>query len=96
MFMTMYIGIHMKNQESGLWINLERYSMWNSYDTDIGLCKLGSNNLRIILFKLRYIREKKNLGLKYYAKIDNEPLSELLRQTSIHDKKQFMVLYDYR
>ena len=44
---------------------------------------------------LRYIRDNKNLGLKYYAKIEDEFLAELLRQASIKTENQLMASYDY-
>ena len=38
---------------------------------------------------LRYIRENKTLGLKYYACIKYVPLSEILRKASINTDNQF-------
>ena len=43
---------------------------------------------------LRYIKENKNLSLKYYAKIEDKPLSEILIQASINTENQLMVLSD--
>ena len=43
---------------------------------------------------LRYIRENKTLGLKYYADMNDEPVSDLLRQASINTDNQLMDLSD--
>ena len=45
---------------------------------------------------LRYIRYNNNMGLIYYAKIDDAPLSELLIPDIIKNEKQLMVFSDYR
>ena len=39
---------------------------------------------------LRYIRDNKTLGLKYYAYINDAPVSDLLRQSSIETKNHLM------
>ena len=39
---------------------------------------------------LRYIRENKTLGLKYYANMNDAPVSDLLRQTSIKTEDKLM------
>ena len=61
--------------------------------------KVSSNSDRVhfegLVNLLRYIRDKKNLGLEYYAKIEDAPLYDLLRQVIINSDKQFMVLSDY-
>ena len=46
----------------------------------------GSLNL------LRYIRNNKNLGLEYYSKIEDAPLSDQFRQDGINTENKFMVL----
>ena len=43
---------------------------------------------------LRYIRNKNNLRLKYYARIQDEPIYDLLRQDIINTENQLMVLSD--
>ena len=43
---------------------------------------------------LRYIRDNKTLGLKYYADMKDEPLSDLSRQASINTEIQLMDLSD--
>ena len=45
---------------------------------------------------LRYIRDSKNLGLKYYARIEDEPLADLFRKARIKTENQLMVFYDLR
>ena len=45
---------------------------------------------------LRYIRDNDNLGLKYYAKIEGAPISDLLIQSSINTENQLVVLSDSR
>ena len=55
--------------------------------------KLHSEGL---VHSLRYIRDNKNLGLRYYSKIEDAPLSDLLGQNIVTTKNQLMVLYDSR
>ena len=43
-----------------------------------------------------YIRENNNLGLKYYSKKEDAPLSDILRQASINTDKQLMMFSDSR
>ena len=43
---------------------------------------------------LRYIRDKKNLGLEYYSKIEDAPISDLLRPARIQTENQLMVFYN--
>ena len=43
-----------------------------------------------MLHILRYIRENKTLWLKYYADMNNAPVSDLLRQASINTDTQLM------
>ena len=59
-----------------------------------------SSNPGIVHFEglvhiLRYIRYNKTLGLKYYANINDAPVSDLLRQASIETENQLMGLSDY-
>ena len=44
----------------------------------------GKLHFECLLHILRYIRDNKTLGLKYYYDIDDEPLSDLLIQASIN------------
>ena len=41
-----------------------------------------------------YIRDNKYLEMRYYVRIWDEPISDLLRQASINTENQLMVLYD--
>ena len=43
---------------------------------------------------MRYIRDKKTLGLKYYADLNDAPVSDLLRQVSIKIKNHLMAFSD--
>ena len=43
----------------------------------------GKVNFEGLVHLLRYIRYNKNLGLKYYADMNDAPLTDLLRQASI-------------
>ena len=43
---------------------------------------------------LRYIRYNKTLGLKYYADMNDAPVTELLRQASIKTENHLMAFYD--
>ena len=43
---------------------------------------------------LRYIRDNKTLRLKYYANMNDAPLSDLLRQARIKSENQLMDLSD--
>ena len=44
---------------------------------------------------MRYIRYNKTLGLKYYADMNDAPVTDLLRQASIKNENSFMAFYDY-
>ena len=44
---------------------------------------------------LRYIRNNKTLGLKYYYDMNYALVSDLLRQASIKTENQLMGFYDY-
>ena len=55
----------------------------------------GKYNFEGLVHLLRYIGDNKNLVLKYYAKIEDEPLSDLLRQSIIKYENQLMVYSDF-
>ena len=42
----------------------------------------------------RYIRDNNTLGLKYYADLNDAPVTYILRQASIKTKNLFMAFYD--
>ena len=60
--------------------------------------KISSNPGKLhfegLLHLLRYIRDNKTLGLKYYADMNDAPVSDLLRQASIKTENQLRALYD--
>ena len=61
---------------------------------------ISSSNTGKVYFEglihlLRYIRYIKNLGLKYYSKIEYVTISDLLRLAIIKSEKKLMVVYDY-
>ena len=43
---------------------------------------------------LRYIRDNKTLGLKYYADLNDAPVTDLLRQANIKTKNRLMAFSD--
>ena len=43
---------------------------------------------------MRYIRDNKNLGLKYYADLNDEPVTDVLRQANIKTKNHLMDFSD--
>ena len=43
---------------------------------------------------LRYIRDNKTLGLKYYADLNDSPVADLLRQSNIKTKNHLMDFSD--
>ena len=43
---------------------------------------------------LRYIRDKNTLSLKYYADLNDAPVTDLLRQANIKTKNQLMAFSD--
>ena len=47
-----------------------------------------------LIHLLRYIRDKKTLGLKYYADIHDSPITDLLTQASIKTKNHLMAFSD--
>ena len=75
--------------------------------TTVGLCfsvhklaKFPSSNGKVhlygLVYFLGYIREKNNLKLKYYAKIEYSHLSDLLIQAIIESEKQLMLFSNSR
>ena len=54
----------------------------------------GKVHFEVLLHLLGYIRGNKNLGLRYYAKIEYALLSKLLIQANIKTDNKFMVLSD--
>ena len=62
------------------------------------LAKFSSNTgkvkFEVLVHLLRYIRDNNNLVLKYYAKIEDNPLYELMRHDIIKSENQLVVFYD--
>ena len=52
-------------------------------------------HFEILIHILRYIRDNKTLGLKYYVNINDVPVSDLLRQAHIKTENHFMAFSDY-
>ena len=47
-----------------------------------------------LVYLLRYIRYNKTLGLKYYADLNDSPVTDILRQANIKTKNQLMDFSD--
>ena len=47
-----------------------------------------------LVYLLRYIRDNKTLGLKYYTDLNDAPVTDLLRQVNINTKKHLMDFSD--
>ena len=54
----------------------------------------GKVHFEGLVHLLRYIRDKKALGLKYYADLNDAPVTDLLRQSDINTKKHLMDFSD--
>ena len=54
----------------------------------------GKVNVEGLVHLLIYIRATKNLGLKYYPRIEYAPLFNILRKYRINYENQLMVLSD--
>ena len=63
--------------------NLEKFSL-----------NPGKVHFEVLVHLLRYIRDKKTLGLKYYADMNDAPLTDLLIQASIKPDNQLMAFSD--
>ena len=62
------------------------------------LAKFSSNpgkvHFEVLVHLLRYIRDNKTLCLKYYADINDSPVSDLLIQASMKTENKLMDFYD--
>ena len=56
----------------------------------------GKVHFEGLVHLLIYSRDMNNLGLKYYAKMEDAPLSAILIQAIIKTDNQLMVFYDSR
>ena len=63
------------------------------------LAKFSSNPGKVhfegLVHLLRYIRDNKTLGLKYYADLNDAPVTDILRQANIKTNNSLMSFYDY-
>ena len=50
----------------------------------------GKVNFEVLVHLLRYIRDNRTLGLKYYADLNDAPVTDLLRQSNINTKNHLM------
>ena len=62
------------------------------------LAKFSANPGKVhfegLVHLLRYIRDNKTLGLKYYADLNDAPVTDILRQANIKTKNNLMESYD--
>ena len=54
----------------------------------------GKVHFEGLVHLLRYIRDDKTLGIKYYAGLNNAPVTDLLRQANINTKNHLMAFSD--
>ena len=54
----------------------------------------GKVHFEVLVHLLRYIRDNKTLGLKYYADLNDAPVTDILRQTNIKTKNHLMDFSD--
>ena len=54
----------------------------------------GKLHFEGLVHLLRYIRDNKTLGLKYYADMNDASVTDLLRQDSIKTENHLMAFYD--
>ena len=55
----------------------------------------GKVNFEVLMYLLRYIKDNKTLGLKYYADLNDTTITDFLRQDNIKTKNHLMVFSDY-
>ena len=55
----------------------------------------GKVHFEVLVHLLRYISYNKTLGLKYYADLNDAPVTDLLRQANIKSKNHLMGFSDY-
>ena len=62
------------------------------------LAKFSANPGKVhfegLVHLLRYIRDNKTLGLKYYSDLNDAPVTDLLRQANIKTNNSLMAFYD--
>ena len=70
------------------------YLCFSVHNLELFSSNPGKVHFEGLIHLLRDIRDNKNLGLKYYSKIEGAPLSDLLIHASINTDIQLMVLSD--
>ena len=77
------------------------YLLYTRVDLSFAVHKLakfsanpGKVHCELLIHLLIYIREKKTLGLKYYADLNDAPVTDLLRQANIKTKNHLMSFSD--
>ena len=55
---------------------------------------LGKVHFEVLVHLLRYIRDNKTLGLKYYADLNDVPVTDILIQANINTKNHLMAFSD--
>ena len=64
------------------------------------LAKFSANPGKVqfegLIHLLRYIRDNKTLGLKYYADMNDAPVTDILRQANIKTKNPLLAFSDSR
>ena len=62
------------------------------------LAKFSANHDKVhfegLVHLLRYIKDNKTLGLKYYADLNDAPVTDMLRQANINTKNNLMAFSD--
>ena len=54
----------------------------------------GKVNFEGLIHLLRYIRDNKTLGLKYYADLNDAPVTDILRKANIKTNNSLMAFSD--
>ena len=54
----------------------------------------GNGHFELLVHLLRYIRDNKTLGLKYYANMNDAPVSDMLRQPITKYENHLMAFSD--
>ena len=62
-----------------------QYTSWQSFSENPGKVHFEG-----LIHLLRYIRDNKTLGLKYYADLNAAPVTDILRQANINTKNHLM------
>ena len=66
-----------------------QYISWQSFSANP-----GNVHFEGLVHLLRYIRENKTLGLKYYVDLNDAPVTDILRQANIKTNNNLMAFSD--